>query len=1055
MPSLLLSSQAEAKATHADYHYINSAFCGTDGSVFALYDYEVGFYQAKQICEDLGGHLATIMSDEEETAVVNMINAVSTTRKGFYIGVHDSKANGHFEYIDGKELSEYLDGNGQHNPPWGSGEPNNLTTETAGEIYMETKKWNNASVTAANRGFICEFEASNKPIAQIRYNDNDYLLFNNSLSWTDAENACEQMGGHLVTISNRDENTAVTELARDNLHPHYWIGLHRNQSNHWAWVTGETISETGYENWATDEPSESTDNQFGFENVAHIVTNHPKSKKTEGTWNDQFDHYEDPASVYEICKFGYICEFEKKTLVFNANGGIFGSGNNVNEITKELHYNELLKITTPKRTGYSFQGWYDNRTGGTQYSFYNGDYKNVASGTYYAHWKGNEYTVKFNQRGVKNTAELGSIKVEYGRTYPALPIPEPKDTSKEFVCWTDSDGNEIRSSSIVNKSADHFLYPRWKDKASVTIKSIVVNTLPVKVDYLVGEKFDPSGLTLKAVFDDLSEAVIGFENCTFEDTDLVSSGRQTVKVAYQGLVTEFDINVYKIDSVFVGTLPTKTVYEIGESLDLTGLSLLLQYDNATQEFVCSGFQVENDNRTFAKSGKYYITVSYKGFDTQFEVYVNKAKYESVEIKTADGYSVYQNDNIDYSKIELCVTLTDGTRLSLNPQETITTVSFDSSVIGTHVANVVFTYDGESHSADLTVDVVEKPENLEPARIYSVSSINCTAEDLIRVPIYVDCETPLSGIGVVVDFDSEVLTPKTIEYESEFMSMASVVDSLDGNISDHVRIIALTDYQNGDSFTYTGRICTVSFKAKENKTVETEIEISIRENDTFGFDNKPVPFISSMVNVNIEQIAGFQDDHLNSIYALDQVQGSNNQLLNVPVYVNSSNLSGCRMTISYDNHLIQPVEVERSVLLENFTFDYNIKHDEGKVLITFFGSDKITAAGVLFNIVFNTENLKTSSTSIIIEINEAVNDVNKNVLLTGGSSTILKACSGDADEDGSITLQDVVLITRWLAGGWNVTINETNSDVNRDGEINLKDVVLIRRFLAGGWGVVLQ
>lgn len=70
-------------------------------------------------------------------------------------------------------------------------------------------------------------------------------------------------------------------------------------------------------------------------------------------------------------------------------------------------------------------------------------------------------------------------------------------------------------------------------------------------------------------------------------------------------------------------------------------------------------------------------------------------------------------------------------------------------------------------------------------------------------------------------------------------------------------------------------------------------------------------------------------------------------------------------------------------------------------------------------------------------------------------SIRSGCPGDADEDGVVTLQDVVVITRWLAGGWDVTINEVNSDVNTDGIINLKDAVLIRRFLAGGWNVVLR
>ena len=63
--------------------------------------------------------------------------------------------------------------------------------------------------------------------------------------------------------------------------------------------------------------------------------------------------------------------------------------------------------------------------------------------------------------------------------------------------------------------------------------------------------------------------------------------------------------------------------------------------------------------------------------------------------------------------------------------------------------------------------------------------------------------------------------------------------------------------------------------------------------------------------------------------------------------------------------------------------------------------------------------------------------------------------GDVLRDESINLQDVALLTRYLAGGWDTTgIHVSASDVNRDGEVNLKDAVLIRRYLAGGWNVEL-
>lgn len=107
---------------------------------------------------------------------------------------------------------------------------------------------------------------------------------------------------------------------------------------------------------------------------------------------------------------------------------------------------------------------------------------------------------------------------------------------------------------------------------------------------------------------------------------------------------------------------------------------------------------------------------------------------------------------------------------------------------------------------------------------------------------------------------------------------------------------------------------------------------------------------------------------------------------------------------------------------------------------------------------------TSSDSTVADVDESGNVVahrSGNVRITAtdmngalAESVIQVVCSGDADEDGYVTLQDVVVIVRWLAGGWNVTINEMNSDVNRDGEINLKDAVLIRRYLAD-WDVILK
>ena len=62
--------------------------------------------------------------------------------------------------------------------------------------------------------------------------------------------------------------------------------------------------------------------------------------------------------------------------------------------------------------------------------------------------------------------------------------------------------------------------------------------------------------------------------------------------------------------------------------------------------------------------------------------------------------------------------------------------------------------------------------------------------------------------------------------------------------------------------------------------------------------------------------------------------------------------------------------------------------------------------------------------------------------------------GDLNEDGIVSVKDVVLLLRYLAGGYGVTVRNAVADVDKNNEINIKDAVLIQRYIAGGYGVVL-
>ena len=51
--------------------------------------------------------------------------------------------------------------------------------------------------------------------------------------------------------------------------------------------------------------------------------------------------------------------------------------------------------------------------------------------------------------------------------------------------------------------------------------------------------------------------------------------------------------------------------------------------------------------------------------------------------------------------------------------------------------------------------------------------------------------------------------------------------------------------------------------------------------------------------------------------------------------------------------------------------------------------------------------------------------------------------GDVNDDGKVSLADLVLLLRYI-NGWEVTINTTNADMNTDNKVALADLVLLLR-----------
>ena len=89
-------------------------------------------------------------------------------------------------------------------------------------------------------------------------NGHYYQRIDTSMTWTGAKSYCENLGGHLATITSKEENDFIyNNLIKTNENDCFLGGTDIDHSGEWKWITGETWE---YENWKSGEP-----NYFGIE----------------------------------------------------------------------------------------------------------------------------------------------------------------------------------------------------------------------------------------------------------------------------------------------------------------------------------------------------------------------------------------------------------------------------------------------------------------------------------------------------------------------------------------------------------------------------------------------------------------------------------------------------------------------------------------------------------------------------------------------------------------------------------------------------------------------
>ena len=289
-------------------------------------------------------------------------------------------------------------------------------------------------------------------------------------------------------------------------------------------------------------------------------------------------------------------------------------------------------------------------------------------------WGENYHTVDIN---------LGGYDPNERETYP-----DGLRTFKNMVYVVDSNSRKFDRTSGAEIYSGEWYYlhadGKW-DSTPGTIYEIynrlLVSNLPNKTIYIEGEKFDPTGLGIRAITDSGSSEVISDDLYTLDVPNKLNIGKNTITVKLGDLTTTFDITVTPKDIRGIKVYePYKMEYTEGEELDLEGMEVLAYYENGSTGFV-DDYEVSGYDSTI---GEKIIEVTCRGKKAYFTVTVNEKPINSILVSsTPIKTNYYVGDKINTTGLEVYVYYRDNTSKKI----TNYTLDYDFSKTGKQFVTV--------------------------------------------------------------------------------------------------------------------------------------------------------------------------------------------------------------------------------------------------------------------------------------------------------------------------------------------------------------------------------
>ena len=278
----------------------------------------------------------------------------------------------------------------------------------------------------------------------------------------------------------------------------------------------------------------------------------------------------------------------------------------------------------------------------------------------------------------------------------------------------------------------------------------------------------------------------------FEAFLTIAGGNISIPVvgvmSYVTVSKEVEQEDVTIDRIEVETMPNKTEYFIGETIDFTGLVVVAVYTDGSKVIITNDCSYSPQNYTLVEDeGTIEIEVTYQDADqteytTSFDlegIYNDVVKIEVTQMP--DNYAYREGYEIDHTGVVITATYMDGTTADVTSECTFDPDTGDTFDGETEV-NVEYTEHGETVSTSfeleylevVSIEVTEDPDTMEYyfGDTLDLTGIEITAtySDGSTAVVTEDCTfDPDEGDSITED------TEVTVEYEENGVTVTTTFD----------------------------------------------------------------------------------------------------------------------------------------------------------------------------------------------------------------------------------------------------------------------------------------